>query len=178
MGITYNECDANIYKLIDDVMHKYHRSLSDQSVTIHAVFAEKYDGDGLQLPAIKFHGHDAAAKIQVTSLQDRARGLRDLKLTIDRYSWDRMTETRQIAMLDHELEHVEVKTDDDGIVVRDDLNRPKLRLKIHDWMLAGFASIIARHGEAAVEHREMVRWQEEWGQACLFPMVGTKAVAS
>jgi hypothetical protein len=170
--ITYDDCDGKTYQMIKSTMAQYHPDLAGADVTVRAVFAHNEDKDGNAVCAVKAHGHTAAAKIQVTSLQDRARGLADCKLTIDHYSWERMAESRRIALIDHELEHLELKTDDDGVVY-DDRNRPKLKCKLHDWLLAGFASIIERHGEAAVEHREMIRWQETWGQLSLFPMVGT-----
>lgn len=170
MAVSYQEVDPATYEIIHHAMKDYHSELVTASVTIHAIFASNFDAEDEPLPAVKFHGHSAAAKIQVTSLQDRSRGLPDVKLTIDRHQWDGMAKTRRIALVDHELEHLVLQTDDEGVKL-DELGRPKLKLKIHDWMLAGFASIISRHGEAAVEHHEMVRWQEEYGQFCLFPLV-------
>jgi len=176
MPITYDTVDKTTDDLIKRAMAMYHSELAGAGVTVHAVFASNIDKEtGEICPAVKVHGHTAAAKMQVTSLQDRARGLPDAKLTIDEYSWKRMAESRRVALIDHELEHLVLKTDDDGIVF-DDRGRPKLKLKIHDWQFQGFAKIIERHGEAAVEHREMVRWQEKGGQYSLFPLVGTKEV--
>ena len=46
------------------------------------------------------------------------------------------------------------------VVKRDDLDRPKLRLRPHDWEIGGFGLIVSRHGANSLELqacREMVR---------------------
>jgi hypothetical protein len=42
---------------------------------------------------------------------------------------------------------------DEGQIKTDDCGRPKLRLRPHDFEIAGFDAIIERHGAAAVEAR-------------------------
>jgi hypothetical protein len=150
MPITYEDCDGKTCQLIKTVMTKYHLKLAGAGVTITALFACDIDKDGAIKPAVKVHGHTAAAKIAVTSLQDRARGVADAKLTIETSSWQNMAESRRIALIDHELEYLELKIDDDGIVF-DDRNRPKLKIKIHDYHFEYFHSVAQRHGEASVE---------------------------
>jgi hypothetical protein len=172
MGATsYEACGPEVGKLILKVMKQYHSALEAAEVTIHAVFAFKSDKAGEPLPAIKKDGHVVVAKIQITPLSDRARGVADAKLTIDRHEWDHISESRKVALLDHEITHLKLK---DGEL--DDLGRPKLKARHHDWHLTGFTSVAERHGEAAVEVREMIRWQEDYGQFALLPLKGTKAV--
>lgn len=173
MPVTYEACGEDVAELVGEVVAAYHEDL--RIVTIGAVFASSEDKDGEAIPAIKKDGHAVVGRIQITSLADRARGMADAKLTLDRHEWDAMSKSRRIALLDHELTHLELKTDDDGPVL-DDLGRPKLKARHHDWHLTGFAQVAERHGEAAIEVREMVRWQEEYGQYALFPMKGTKPV--
>lgn len=181
MGVTYELADEKTAELVKRAMVLYHQrpvnNLVANLVTVQAIFARDVDADGVMSPAIKIRGYPAAAKIQVTSLEDRARGMADAKLTIDDYVWQGLPESRRLALLDHELEHLEIvmRTTKTGIMVaRDDLGRTKLKIKPHDFELGFFASVAERHGEAAIEVREVQRFHETYGQFCLFPMAGTK----
>jgi hypothetical protein len=161
MGTTYEVCGNDVQKLLSKAMSEYHPDLAAHKVTVQAVFARNYDKEQNPVPAVKMHGHPAAAKISVTSLQDRARGLADAKLLIDGNKWEHLSQETRIALLDHELEHLIAGEE------RDDLGRPKLQTRHHDYLLAGFESILQRHGNKAIEHREMTNFQTEYGQLFL-----------
>jgi hypothetical protein len=165
MGTTYEACGDDVHKLVAKAMGEWHLELKASGVTIDAVFARKLDSDENPVPAVTAHGSTAAAKIGITSLEDRARGLKDAKLTIDGHVWDGLSAQSRIALIDHELEHLNAGEE------RDDLGRPKLKMSKHDYVLAGFLSIINRHGQNAIEHREMTRFQGEHGQLFL-PGIG------
>ena len=166
MSTTYEQCGPDVEKLIVKAMGEWHTDLKAAGVTIDAIFARKFNSDEEPEPAVTAHGATAAAKIAITSLQDRARGLKDAKLTIDGNVWDGLSTQSRIALIDHELEHLNAGEE------RDDLGRPKLKMSKHDYVLAGFLSIIDRHGQDAIEHREMTRFQGEHGQLFL-PGIGT-----
>jgi hypothetical protein len=173
MGVVYELADDTTARLIQSVLIEHHERLMTERVTVQTVFACNVDEEsGEESPCLKHHGYPAIAKVQVTSYVDRVRGIPDAKLTIDRYEWTRMAKTRQQACIDHELTHLELKLDTEGLVKRDDLGRPKLKLRVHDWELSGFAEVVERHGEASVESAQIVRFQEAWGQLALFPMPG------
>lgn len=176
MAVTYTVCGPDVDKLIGFALNDYHNDLKTAGVSIHAVFAHSYDKYGDPVPAVKVHGIPAAAKIQVTSLEDRVRGVADAKLTIDAHYWEVSSEAQRLALLDHELTHLRLATDENGIVF-DDLNRPELRLRQHDWELTGFAEVVERHGGASVEARQFSRFQDEFGQLSLFGPVAAKSVA-
>ena len=170
MATAYDRVPDEVNKMIAGVMKEYHGELEAAGVTLQVLWAFSYDADGEPVPAMKVRGHIALAKTSVTSLPDRVRGLPDAKIVIDReFGWNRFSETRRLALIDHEITHLTLVLDRDGNVRADDLGRPKLRLRNHDWELTGFAEVAERHGEAAIEVHEMVRWQEERGQTCLFP---------
>ena len=169
MGTTFEACGPEVEKLIVKAMGEWHGDLKAAGVTVDAIFARKFDSDEEPVPAVTAHGATAAAKIAITSLQDRARGLKDAKLTIDGNVWDGLNAQSRIALIDHELEHLNAGEE------RDDLGRPKLKMSKHDYVLAGFFSIIDRHGQAAIEHREMTNFQGEHGQLFL-PGINGKTV--
>src|SRR5574337_1804442 len=132
MAKTYERCGKDVDDLIAEVMRRYHQELSDLGVTVDPVFVSAEDAKGMTLPGLKRNGLPAAAMIQVTPLADRARGLADTKLTIDSHVWNHLPPHQREALIDHELEHVQLKPveDEDGNVEHtDDLGRPRLKLK-------------------------------------------------
>lgn len=167
MATSYTICGKDVAEMIKAVMDTHHPDLSAASVTVHAIFARAYDKDGQEMVALKVHGLPAAAKISVTSLEDRVRGIADAKITIDGGQWDHMAESRRMALLDHEITHLVLKFDEDGIKL-DDIGRPQLKLRHHDWELTGFAEVVERHGEASVESAQFSRFQDAYGQLMLF----------
>lgn len=178
MSVTYEQApEAEVGKMIAEVMQQHHPLLNGAGVTIEALFARNYDKDGQAEPAIVVRGQACAAKISITNLSDRVRGIADAKLIIDaEYGWNRLAESRRIAMIDHELCHLEPAVDKDGVPKLDDHGRPKLKIRHHDWELTGFADVAERHGEAALEVHQIVRWEESYGQLALFPLKGLAEV--
>src|ERR1017187_4770921 len=167
MGVSYTICGEDVKKLVKASMDTHHPGLSEAGVTVHAIFAEKYDEDGQTLPAIKVHGVPAVAKIAITALPDRVRGIADAKLTIDRGQWHGMSETRRLGLLDDELTHLVLRFDEDGIKL-DDIGRPTFKMRQHDWELTGFASVVDRQGEASVAASQFSPFEEAYGQLMLF----------
>jgi hypothetical protein len=157
-------CPEEVVNLISSALQKWHRTLFAQGVTIDAVFSRKWNKDGEPIAALKRHGIPALAKIKVTSLEDRVRGLGDAKLVIDGNAWERMSANRRLALLDHKLEHLDLAVDRDGIPKIDDNGRPKLKTKPHDWELAGFESVAKRQGENAIEVQEIAAFKERFAQ--------------
>jgi hypothetical protein len=161
MPTTYEPADKQTAGLIAQVRKEHHPDLEGAGVTVSALFAQKFDKDGDELPALKKAGYPVAAMIQVTSLADRARGLRDAKLTICHYAWERLPEASRLALIDHELTHLQIVFDKDGALDHDDLGRPKLKTRPHDYELTGFVEVAQRHGEAAVEVRALKAFRQE-----------------
>lgn len=168
MAKTYERCGSDVRDLIARTLKANYPELASLGMTVDAVFVSAQNADDEPVCALKRHGIPAAAQIQITPLSDRARGMADVKLTIDAYAWSRLSATSSAALIDHELQHIDrvASETDNGI---DDLGRPKLKLRPHDWELAGFATVAKRHGEAAVEVIEVKRFEAEFGQLVLFP---------
>src|SRR6185437_13224275 len=178
MATGYDKVPIEVTEMVAEMMHEHHPELEAAGVTVQTLFAFKYDDEtGAPEPAMKTRGQTVLAKISITNLQDRVRGIADAKLVIDRaFGWERISNGRRQALIDHELTHLNLTTDADGMTKLDDCRRPKLHMRHHDWELTGFAEVCERHGEAAVEVHEILRWQEEYGQYAMFPLKGTTEV--
>lgn len=177
MRVTKDKAPDGAINMVTAMMFEHHKDLHNAGVTVEVLFASKLNKDEEPEPPMMVRGHQALAKISITSDDDRLLGIADAKLVIDAvYGWDRQTEARRQAIIDHELTHLELVRDKDDQIKVDDHGRPKLKIRHHDWELTGFAEVCERHGEAAIEAREMTRWAEQWGQFALFPLRGTTEV--
>jgi hypothetical protein len=113
---------------------------------------------------MKSKGQRVLGKAKIVSLEDRARGGPDAKVTVDKSWWDDRGERERAALLDHELCHFALvpATDKDrekgkatpcGRWKADDLGRPKLKYAHHDAEVGVFFSVIKRHGRDAADAR-------------------------
>jgi hypothetical protein len=151
MTTTYTPAPPDITDRIAEVLMDYHGDLAEHGVTIGILMATS-DDEGE--PTVKLHGYPCAATIQITSYKNRCLGIADAVITIDSASWREFTEAEKIAALDHELMHLELVFDKDGVLKTDDANRPKLKMRLHDFQIGGFAVIAERHGAASIESQE------------------------
>ena len=109
---------------------------------------------------IKFHtdaeplmlrGYPAAAIAKIIAFDHRQDDRKDAEIKIDFKWWEQADDARRLALMDHELTHFDVQRNDEGFVKCDDLGRPKLKTKHHDFYLGGFDDVCRRHGNAAEE---------------------------
>jgi len=153
---TYSKAPAELIKLTQDVMRRYHGGLNDVGVLVDVLLAfpaEDANGDAVG-PAITVAGYAATACIKIISYKDRVVRGHDAEITIDGNCWDVASEAERTAILDHELTHLELITDAAGSVKRDDAERPRLRMRKHDRHFGWFDVVAHRHGEASLEVRQ------------------------
>ncbi len=163
MPTTYEKCGEEVTDLLKRVVNKYHDELKKAKVTIDCLFARNPDGD-----ALKLHGYKCAAVVRKVGLKDRAKGMADAEIVIDEKGWEEMMEAQKIALLDHELYHLVPKKDENGHFDYDDLNRPKLKIKLHDAQIGIFKTIIERHGEDSIDAKVAEQFIDEFSQLLLW----------
>lgn len=152
---SYERCNKSVDKLADTILNKHesHKPVVDAKVTIDFVFAmPEYDektGKPLH-DALTKNGVKALGIARKIALKDRALGRADAEIAIDRDWWEKAPEPEQEALLDHELHHIAVKIDKRGLVT-DDLGRPVIQLRKHDYEFGFFKVIAARNGLASPE---------------------------
>lgn len=166
MPITYEKVKTSVEKTIADLIKRYHPELVEADVRVAACFAYgPRDAEGnLTGPAITHGGYQAAGLIKRTSLKERAFGNADAQMLLDGDRWDDWTDRRREAIIDHELQHIEVQwerhPDPDhklaGIPKVDDLHRPKISLRLHDIVAGGFAACAKRYGSDSIDVKHVV----------------------
>jgi hypothetical protein len=152
---TYQRCPTDINELANEILCQFetHKPLLDAKVKIDFVFAmgdvNEKTGEIISDAIVK-NGVKALGLARKLSLKDRAMGRGDAEITLDRDHWARIGEHEQRAILDHELHHLSVKIDKRGLV-RDDLGRPVIVIRDHDYEFGWFRIIAERHGKASIE---------------------------
>lgn len=166
MPTTYAKADAKTVALVKKIMGQQYADLADAEVTIDVLFAHNEEG-----PPVTLHGYPCMAVIKVMSLKDRVAGSADVRLIIDGDGWKNWSDERKRALIDHELYHLELRVKN-GKVKTDDIRRPLLRARKHDFEGGGFYTIIARHGKHAIEgqfaaliERRLTQQEFNWGDA-------------
>lgn len=159
MPTIFSECGSEVSDMAAKVMQKYHPDLVEADVTIAYLFADNPDG-----PALKVGGYVAAATVKINSYANRVEGMSDATIKISKSWWDEHSEEEQLALIDHELFHLAIKRDEAGGVVTDDINRPKLKMRLHDWSIGGFDAIVKRHGFNAEECKSILGVRGKWIQ--------------
>lgn len=168
-------------EIINRMIERYHGGLRDAGLTIDVLEARaKTDGNGdSEAVALKLHGYPCAATIKISSYKDRVLGRGDALLTVDGDQWDTFTDEQKEALIDHELEHLELRTDNDGLLIRDDMDRPKLQMRRHDHQFGWFDAIVRRHGDASLESQQLKQFTEKRRQLWLpFESIEDAALAS
>jgi hypothetical protein len=144
---TYDTASQEVLDLIKQVMEQYHEELNEADVTVDAMFAYDENGDH----PVKHGGYPALAYIKVTSLKNRIKGMMDAEITIDGEAYKAMTQPQRIALIDHELHHLIIARDKEENIKLDDANRPKLKIRKHDYQMGWFRDIALRHGDNSPE---------------------------
>jgi hypothetical protein len=146
---TFQLADDKTVALCAQIGKKHRTDLQEAGVKIGILFAYADIGeDGTPKgPAIKLHGHGAYACIKIVPLKDRLTKGYDAEMLIDADRWPELAPKRQEALIHHELTHLMLRGGE-----KDDLGRPKLKLRKDDWMFTGFREIVRLYGAFAIEH--------------------------
>ena len=165
---TFQRCHKEVNELANEVLCKFatHKPILDARVTIDFVFAFADIDEQTQQPignAITHHGCKALGLCRKIPLKDRAMGRADAEISLDGQWWESATDAERRALLDHELHHVSVKVDKRGLV-RDDLGRPVINLRKHDYEFGWFKVIAERNGRSSLERQQAAEMMLDAGQ--------------
>jgi len=164
---TYERCSRSVNDLAYEILTEFesHKPLLDVKIKIDFVFASPdLDDDGQQVnEALKKNGRKALGIARKIPLKDRALGRGDVEVALDAPWWEEATVKQKAALLDHELHHFEPKQKD-GAFVFDDLGRPIIQMRKHDFEFGWFKIIAERHGGNSPECIEARKIWDDAGQ--------------
>lgn len=165
---TYEKANTEVKEIADKILQEFtdYAPLLEAKVRIDFLFAYAEVGEDGESKgyALTKHGIRALGITRKIGIKDRVMGRGDAEVALDGDWWKDATPARRRALLDHELHHIEVRTDDEGVVLRDDLKRPKLKLRKHDVEVGWFALVAGRHGSASLEIEQAKSVMDSWGQ--------------
>lgn len=167
MPVVYQLADAAVHALARDVMAEHHakRLIMPDGDFVKLCIMFAFGDVNSDEPAVKLHGYPCAAVVSIIPYKQRVDKRADAEIIIDRSQWDAMTDLQRRALLDHEITHLEFQKDDVGCVKTDDVGRPKLTMRLHDWQLGGFREIAQRYGEDAIEVVNAKAFKRDYGEA-------------
>lgn len=156
---TYSSA-PDVDTCINKIQECYHSELD--GVTVSALFV--FDLEATE-PVLKHQGYPAAAVVRITPLRDRALGMSDAAIVVDRSNWLTLSQRQRDGLIDHELTHLSRVLDKEtGRPLCDVLDRPKLRMRRHDHQFGWFDEIAQRHSVASPEVRQAKQLMEASGQ--------------
>lgn len=133
------------------LVERYHSELAKEKVTFDLLFViNPDDEDG---PVLSCHGVPALAVARIVPLKDRVKGCKDAEICIDQRRYEESEPAERDALLDHELQHFELKKKEET-VKRDNAGRPCLKMRKHDFDFGWFEAVARRHGAASPEVRQ------------------------
>lgn len=146
MAKSYSKVGDDVMSRVEQLREDYYPELDGVEIQALFVFVDTPD------PCLKHQGYPACAVTKIVSTQDRAAGMADALIVIDRFVWQALPTKSKNALLDHELHHLERVVDPDtGQPEGDVLGRPKLKMRMHDHQFGWFDEIAQRHGEWSIE---------------------------
>lgn len=154
---TYQKANSAVEDMAQTLLARYedHQALIAAKVKIDFVFAygDKDEKTGETIgPALTKNGVPALGVTRKLNLKERVMGRGDAEIALDGDWWEDVTNSTEarLAVLDHELHHIEVREDNRGFMT-DDHGRPLLKLRQHDYEMGFFNLIAQRHGQASQE---------------------------
>ena len=159
MPTTYNAADESVTDLADEVLARSFPTLARVNLTVGCLLAHNPDG-----PAIKIAGHPVTDRVRIVSLKDRAAGLPDVQVIIDKTWWDEQDDDARCRMFWRAFKHLQLvpasdKEEESGDHLHgykiDDLGRPKLKFRPCDYMTSGFYGSVELFGEQSPEVAEL-----------------------
>lgn len=161
MSKTFDPAPDEVRDRVIALMKRFHPDLELVQLRVDLLFAST---DAEDAHAVTLGGYPCLAVVKIVGPKERAKGLGDAEIVIDRDAYEAMSDAQRDALLDHELYHLEIVRDKLGRPKRDDYQRPKLKMRKHDFQFGWFAEIARRHQENAIEVQQARAFAVEQAQ--------------
>lgn len=169
MSKTYTK-NTDAEPIIRSLTQKHYPDLAKAEVTFQVLECEG---------GVKLHGRDVTDVVKVLKLEDRASGSEDVRIVLDADEWETASKNRRTAILDHALAHLEVVRDKKSDKIKlDDVGRPRIRIRQHDFELGGFYDVVRRHKEQSVEAQHIAYFANQLKQQAEFDWTAAELIAA
>lgn len=157
MPVTYQPAPLDVVARAQRLMEAHHPHLIENEVKVDIVMAfGPVNEDGEKTgPALRLNGYECLGIASITKLKERVKGDGDCEIALDGDRWPNLSELERDSLVDHELTHFLMFKTEDGQKY-DDLGRPMLTMRLHDFDVGWFHCIAQRYGMAAGEVRQFV----------------------
>jgi hypothetical protein len=165
---TFEDPSNKMEEAFDDVRNlDCHRErLQDVNIAVLSAHASRDEDDEPRGEALSCRGRPILGKIRISSIEDRAEGMADVRVLLNGDRWGQLSAPMQRSVIDECLTSIEVQRKD-GAPKRDDLGRPKLQQRQWDFELYGYHDVAARNGAHSVEVHNFRVLFDEHGQTYL-----------
>lgn len=149
MATILTRADDDAYAMLADLIAEHRTDLADCDVEprILLLFAAS---DQAGKPAMKHRGMRCLGQCKVHSYRDKVEGKPDATITLDAEWWEDAPHRRQLALLHHELSHIDRY---DGVI--DDGGWARLQSRPGDFEFDGFHEVMQIYGDDAPEQRNI-----------------------
>ncbi len=145
---------APIQTRITELIKDHYKDLQEAKISVQALFADGGEDEaGGAIAALMHEGLPVAAQIKKTTVIERICGMADAVMQVDERVWNELDQASESALLDHELNHLVLEKDKDGILKCDAAKRPVITLRHHDVTLGIFHTIVKRYGMDSIDAR-------------------------
>lgn len=150
MPSIYVAATTEVLALVEETKRIHHTRLCEAGVTVSVVMAEAAvdDNGDPKGNAIEVRGQACWGKIKITPPELRVLGVADAQMMLDGDRWVLLSREEQMAIIDHELAHLELTGE------ADDGGRPKLKMRHHDIEIGWFEDVEQRHGDSSQERQQ------------------------
>ena len=167
MPKLYNKPDDAALALLSQAM-VHHHDLDTYGVRVGIIMVDPARSETGEPTGPALGSYSTWAETRLVGHKRRVYTPLDVEIDVDAARWREIDDPKRVALLDHELTHVEVMRGSEGQPQQDVDGRPKLRLIDDDYKLTGFYAVAERHGPNAME---VIGARGLWdrGRQLLFP---------
>lgn len=167
MSTTYIQASKEVHTQAEKLIEKHHPDLlrSKVKLRIFDCTAEAGEDGTPKTPPVSKDGYPVTARAKINSYRERCEGKPDATIYLDKHAWDEMSEDQHDALLDQMLHYLEAKIDTEtSEPLKDELGRPKLKMRHADHRFSWFNIIAQRHGMASQEVSQARAFADKHGQ--------------
>jgi hypothetical protein len=158
---TYVAAPTDARAQLDDLIAAKFPELHESGLAVELLFAVPDEGKS----AFKRFGHPAEYRIESIDPKARMTNRHDVRLLIDSDWWQDKSRRRRESLLFTALTSLELRREKKtGAIVRDDADRPLVKVRPGDWLITGFDATLRAYGRDSSEWHDYSVLRERMSQ--------------